>query len=249
MTHYDIFNILYPLWHYYDTIIAIITFTKVGLLLHIMTKSGKTLLFHLWQIYYCHYNFSTLLLLLLLLWHNYGHYGYLKKLWHLWQTGFIIVIILMGNYYLHYSYYHKKNNWYNSNNSNNSNNIFLRKSTSESGEKGSDSGFNRRKAFLHRTGSYCCKNIVIARWCVHLLFGLHPPETGVKHRVCPPAGQRHGRCGAAYSAQRVYWRCTAGRTKWNRCSTASAGDSTAQTWWCRVFTWNLSPRGFARSNP
>ena len=47
MTHYDIFNILYPLWHYYDTIIAIITFTKVGLLLHIMTKSWKTLLFHL----------------------------------------------------------------------------------------------------------------------------------------------------------------------------------------------------------
>ena len=155
----------------------------------------------------------------------------------------------MASYYFHYCYYHKNNNSYNSFNSNNSNNIFLRKSTSESGEKGSDSGFNRRKAFLHRTGSYRCKNIVKARWCVHLLFGLHPPETGVKHRVCPPAGQRHGRCGASYSAQRVYWRCTAGRTKWNRCSTARADDSRAQTWRCGVFTWNLSPRGFAHSNP
>ena len=100
MTHYDSFNILYPLWHYYDTIIAIITFTKVGPLLHIMTKSGKTLLFHLWQFYYCHYNFSILLLQLLLLWHYYGHYGYLKNLWHSWQSGFIIVSISMGNYYL-----------------------------------------------------------------------------------------------------------------------------------------------------
>ncbi len=98
----------------------------------------------------------------------------------------------MASYYLHYCYYHKINNLYNSFNSNNSNNIFLHKSTSESGEKGSDSGFNRRKAFLHRTGSYRCKHIVKARWCVHLLFGRHPTETGAKHHVCPPAGQRHG---------------------------------------------------------
>ncbi len=118
MTHYDIFNILYPLWHYYDTIIAIITFTKVGLLLHIMTKSGITLLFHLWQFHYCHYNFSILLLLLLLLWHYYSHYGYLKNLWHLWQSGFIIVIILMESYYMHSCYYHKNNNSYDSFNSN-----------------------------------------------------------------------------------------------------------------------------------
>ena len=117
----------------------------------------------------------------------------------------------MASYYLHYGYYHKNNILYNCFNSNNSNNILLRKSTSESEEKGSDSGFNRRKAFLHRTGSYRCKNIVKARWCVHLLFSLHPPETGVKHRVCPPAGQRHRRCGAAYSAQSLYWRSTAGR--------------------------------------
>ncbi len=159
---------------------------------------------------------------------------------------------------MHYCYYHKKNNWYNSNNSNNSNNIFLRKSTSERGEKGSDSGFNRRKAFLHRTGSYRCKHIVKARWCVHLLFGLHctsapalhAPETGVKHRVCPPAGQRHGRCGAAYSAQSVYWRCTAGRTKWNRCSTARADDSRAQNMAMQgVHMEPFSKRLFARRNP
>ena len=92
----------------------------------------------------------------------------------------------MVSYYLHYCYYHKKNNSYNSFNSNNSNNIFLLQSTSESGEKGSDSGFNRRKAFLHRTGSYRCKHIVKARWCVHLLFGLHTPKQALSTVFAPP---------------------------------------------------------------
>jgi hypothetical protein len=51
---------------------------------------------------------------------------------------------------------------------------------------GLDTGFNRRKAFVHTRARYRSKSIVKARWCVHLLSGLHPSETGVKHCFDPP---------------------------------------------------------------
>ena len=110
-------------------------------------------------------------------------------------------------------------------------------------------GFNSRNAFVNKRGSYSSKNIVKSRWSVHLRFGWHSPETGVQHCLWPPATTRQGRYGAAYSAQSLSCWCTAGRTKWNCYRAARAGGSMAQTWWCIEFTWNLSPGGFARSNP
>ena len=116
---------------------------------------------------------------------------------------------------------------------------------------GLDTRFNRRKTFVHTWASYCSKNIVKARWCVHLrvLSGLRPSKTGVKHRLWPPAGQRRGRYGAAYLAQSIYQQCTAWRNERKRYSTCRADDSMAQTWRCIEVTWNLYPCLVARCNP
>ena len=114
---------------------------------------------------------------------------------------------------------------------------------------GLDTRFNRRKTFVHTWASYCSKNIVKVWWCVHLLSGLHPSKTGVKHRLWPPVGQRRGRQGAAYLAQSLYLQCTAGINERNWYSTCRADDSMAQTWRCIKVTWNLSPCVGARCDP
>ena len=56
-------------------------------------------------------------------------------------------------------------------------------------------------AFVDITSSYCSKNIDNPWWSIHLHFGQRPSETGVEHRICPPAGTRRGRYRAAYSVQ------------------------------------------------
>ena len=142
-----------------------------------------------------------------------------------------------AKHYLHYGFYHKCHNSYNCYNSYN---IFLNILTHKV-VFGLDTGFNWWKAFIYIRASCRSKNIAKARWCVHLLSGWHPSETGVKHRLWPPAGQRRGRYGAAYSAQSLYPPCTAGRTERNRYSPCRADDSMAQTWRCIEVTWNLSP--------
>ena len=114
---------------------------------------------------------------------------------------------------------------------------------------GLDTGFNWRKSFFYTRASCRSKNIVKARWWVHLRFGWHPSKTCVKHRLWPSAGQRRGRYGAAYSAQSLYPPCTAGRTERNRYSPCRSDDSMAQTWRCIEVTWNLSPCVFTWFNP
>ncbi len=89
----------------------------------------------------------------------------------------LLSIMTIAKHYVHYVYYH---NCHNSYNSHNSNKIILLKSTHKSGILG---WFNRRKAFVHTRARYSSKNIVKARWCVYLPSGLHPSETGVKHRL------------------------------------------------------------------
>ena len=128
--HYDIWNKLCPLWHYYDTIITLITFTKVWLLLHIMTKSRKTLLLHLWQFYYCHYDISNILWHLWLLLHYYIHYC-ISNYYNTYNIEVLLLAIMTNaKHYVHYGYYI---NCYNMNNSHKSNNIFLLISTHKRG--------------------------------------------------------------------------------------------------------------------
>jgi hypothetical protein len=131
--HYDILNKLYPLWHYYDIIIALITFTKVWLLWHIMTKSRKTLLLHLWHFYYCHYDISNILWHLWLLWHYYLHYCILNYYNTYDIEVLLLAIMTIAKHYVHYGYYH---NCHNSHNSHNSYNIFLLILTHKSGIRG-----------------------------------------------------------------------------------------------------------------
>ena len=112
-----------------------------------------------------------------------------------------------------------------------------------------DTGCNRRKAFVHIRARYWSRSIVKAQWCVYLLSGLHPSNTGVKYRLWTPAGQRRGRYGTAHSGQSLYALCTAGRIERNRYSTCRADVSMAQTWVCIEVAWNISPCVAARCDP
>ena len=112
-----------------------------------------------------------------------------------------------------------------------------------------DTGCNRRKAFVHTWARYWSRSYVKAQWCVYLLSGLHPSNTGVKYCLWTPAGQRRGRSGTAYLAQSLYVLCTAGRNERNRYSTCRADVSTAQTWACIEGACNISPCVAARCGP
>jgi hypothetical protein len=112
-----------------------------------------------------------------------------------------------------------------------------------------DTGFNRRKAFVHTRARYWSRSIVKAQWCVYLLSGLHPSNTGVKYRLCTPAGQRRGRYGTAHSGQSLYALCTAGRIERNRYSTCRADVSMAHKWVCKKFAWNIYPCVATRCDP
>ncbi len=131
--HYDIWNKLCPLWHCYDTNLKLITYTKVWLLLNIMTKSRKTLLLHLWQLYYCHYDILNILWHLWLLLHYYIHYC-ISNYYNTYNIEVLLFVIMTNaKHYVHYTHYGYYINCHDMNNSHNSNNIFLLISTHKRG--------------------------------------------------------------------------------------------------------------------
>ncbi len=78
----------------------------LGLLVwHIMTKSRKTLLLHLWHFYYCHYDISNILWYLWLLWHYYLHYCILNYYNTYDIEVLLLAIMTIAKHYVHYIYY------------------------------------------------------------------------------------------------------------------------------------------------
>jgi hypothetical protein len=92
------------LWHYYDTIITLMTFTKVRLLWHIMAKARKSLLLHLWHDYYCHYYILNILWHLCVLWHHYLHYHILNYYYTYDIEVLLLPIMTIAKHYVHYIY-------------------------------------------------------------------------------------------------------------------------------------------------
>jgi hypothetical protein len=109
--------------YYYDTIM---TFG----INYVHYDTIMTLLLHLWQFYYCHYDISNILWHLWLLLHYYIH-SCISIYYNTYNIEVLLFAIMTNaKHYVHYGYYincHKMNN------SHNSNNIFLLISTHKRG--------------------------------------------------------------------------------------------------------------------
>jgi hypothetical protein len=100
----DLLMLLLPLWQF-DTIITLMTFTKVRLLWHIMTKAWKRPLLHLWPDCYCHYDNLNILWQLCVLWHNYIHYHVLNFYYTYDIEELLLHIMTIAKLNVHYTHY------------------------------------------------------------------------------------------------------------------------------------------------
>ena len=105
-----------------------------------------------------------------------------------------------------------------------------------------DTAADTQNAFVNIAGNHRSKNMANPWWCVHFHFCHPPPPKGVEHLLCPSAGRAQGLLRASYLVQSLSYRCTAGRSKWQRHRTFESDGSRPQTWWIIVFTGNLAPR-------
>jgi len=81
------------------------TFTKVRLLWHIMTKAWTAPLLHLWHDYYCHYDNLNILWHLCVLWHHYIHYHILNYYYTYDIEVLLLHIMTIAKHYVHYIHY------------------------------------------------------------------------------------------------------------------------------------------------